>query len=116
MKITCGLCTKEKNKKCSITKSYVKLNKKRRCTGYEFDVEKDIAVLERRARVQDRNDHILEARLEAMEKFKTTAPESEEKENDVVMDNLNAFKTTVANSTNSHPVTGDLSRFKTGDR
>ena len=76
MKVKCVDCINQERGKCSIKRTSVKLNKSRKCDSYKLDIKKDIARLERLARVLDHQE----------------APTKE-----VV----------------AHPVTGDLSRFKT---
>lgn len=73
MKIKCIDCINEANSKCLLKKTTIKRTKNRKCSDYELDTKREIARLENKIRVRDREDAVRTA----------------------------------------HPVTGDLSRFKT---
>lgn len=86
MKVKCRECIFEENGKCTKKKVSINKNKGRRCDNYEFSDEKDIAILESKARVMDKQDAAYRRKVEIMKSY----------------EQLN----------NAHPVTGDLSRFK----
>jgi len=80
------MCVNETGRKCIVRKTTVNITKGRKCNDYEFDQTKEIARLERKARVMDQQEAKAKARHEAM----IRAQEVSE----------------------AHPSTGDLSRFK----
>lgn len=76
MKIKCSMCANELNKKCIIKKTTVKVNKSRKCNYYDEEIERDIARLERKARVMDQQEaHIKHPTTGDLSRFKTTASE-----------------------------------------
>lgn len=83
MKIKCRDCENELKGKCGVTKASVKITKSRKCNDYIVDTSREIARLERRARVMDNRDRAV------------------------------ASKQAILNPSVAHPSTGDLSRFKT---
>ena len=95
MKVRCNNCKfmNKEDHKCSIKKIKLKLNKPRKCVDYIFDEQKDIERLEQKARVMDQQDRAYRKRAE-------------------VIKNLDRFKSTASKAEEAHPVTGDLSRFK----
>lgn len=79
MKVRCGMCVNELNKKCNVKKTTIKLNKSRRCEDYKLDESKEIARLEQRARVMDQQEAAVKHSNVAypmtgdLSRFKTTA-------------------------------------------
>ena len=94
MSIKCKACANELNGKCVVKKTTIKLNKSRKCNDYEFDQHKEIARLERKARVLDQQDRIFKIRQE-----KQAAAQAA----------YNAEKA----AEQAHPITGNLDRFRT---
>jgi predicted ribosome quality control (RQC) complex YloA/Tae2 family protein len=97
MKVKCRYCKKEFNRKCSFLKTTINPNKDRKCENYEFDEYKEIAELERRAKVLDDQEKAYKRREALLKKLKEA--EASEKKAEPV-------------TNNAHPITGDLSRFK----
>jgi len=74
MKIKCNMCVNEVNRKCSVKKTTVKLNKSRKCNEYEFDEQREISRLERKARVMDQQEAKTKHPTTGdLSRFKTTA-------------------------------------------
>lgn len=92
MRVKCKDCTNELEGKCTITKTTVKLNKSRKCNDYEFEQSRELARLERKARVMDQQDRAYKAKMSELQRLVDEQQGKEDK---------------------AHPVTGDLSRFST---
>ncbi len=92
-KITCATCLNEENKTCVIKKSRVVLNKRRRCNKYVLEATK----------------------VKAKQILKTVQMGYKEKEvlRREYKDQLKQFRAAAkqGNTSQSHPLTGDLSRF-----
>lgn len=86
MRIKCNMCSNELGRKCLVSKATVNITKSRKCNDYEFEESREIARLERKARVMDQQ----EAKAKAVHQAMLHAQEA----------------------TEAHPSTGDLSRFK----
>ncbi len=87
MSIKCNECVSEVNGKCIIKKVAIKPNKTRKCNEFEFDQTKEIARLERKARVLDNQERAFASKQAAIQ-----AAQAKEQ---------------------AHPTTGNLDRFKT---
>jgi len=86
MRIKCNMCVNESGRKCVVRKTTVNTTKSRKCNDYEFEESREIARLERKARVMDQQ----EAKAKAVHAAMVHAQEAAD----------------------AHPSTGDLSRFK----
>lgn len=93
MRIKCGYCAKESKGRCSVLRATVKPNKTRKCDYYEQDNAKELLRLERKAISMDNQDAAYQRRLAAQAAMRKAAEAK-------------------AQEATAHPVTGDLSRFK----
>jgi hypothetical protein len=100
-KVTCATCGREEKGFCIKKKSRVAKNKRRRCDQYLFAVEK---VTERQIIKTVKLPYTEQQRIKA-ELKKLRALERANKNN--------AIKGDVRTADPKHPITGDLSRFKT---
>jgi len=89
MKVRCGECNFEENSKCKLKEMKIKKNKRRNCDSYEFSEEKEVSRLERKAKVLDKKDAAYRRKMERLK------------------------SPTYNKADDTHPITGDLSRFKT---
>ena len=92
-KVTCATCVNEEDKTCVVKKSRVALNKRRRCDKYVLEATK----------------------VKAKQILKTVSMGHKEKEalRREYKEQLKQFKAAAkqGNNSQSHPLTGDLSRF-----
>ena len=91
MRIKCNMCVNELNGKCVIKKVTIKPNKSRKCNDYEFDQHKEIARLEKRAMILDKQDRVFKAKQAAAQTVYNKQQPAEQ----------------------THPLTGNLDRFRT---
>lgn len=91
MRIKCKDCKNENNRKCVVKNVTINSGKNRKCDQFELDSVRDLLRLKKAQSMRDR----YEARQAAYRKFLAGQKIKDTKED------------------TKHPVTGDLSRFKT---
>lgn len=123
LKVRCRSCKNETNGKCSIKKKSVKLNKKRMCDFYDFDVTKVKAKEKPEVRrvpaLKEDRKKLAKKNLDELKKYL----EREQKEQELKKEKLLKEKASklydlknkyVGNTGDpKYPLSGDLSRFKT---
>lgn len=92
MRIKCKDCKNENNRKCSVKGATVNPGKDRKCESFNLDYVRELTRLKRAAAIRDAYD----ARQKAYRNF------------------LVGQKVKENTTSDKYPVTGDLSRFKTG--
>lgn len=92
MKIKCAHCSKEKNNKCTVKKVTINKNKNRNCDLYDYDESK----------VKYRNP------LPSVPATEDMLGKTKPRGGKVIKQKI----TQDTSGTQKHPVTGDLSRFK----
>ena len=91
MRIKCKDCANETNRKCLVKNTTINPGKDRKCELFELDPARELTRLRRAVSISDR----YEARQAAYREF------------------LAGQKTKTSVEADKHPLTGDLSRFKT---
>lgn len=106
-KVRCRVCSHERQEYCPIKKTKVRTNKARTCKSFVHDVGKIRIKQELKAELRPDWYHDRRGAINKMKKQQKMLEEQRKKEM------FDATSYIPSMGTDSHPVTGDLSRFTT---